>query len=126
MVKEFIHTKKAPRPAGPYSQGIRSGTMMFVAGQGLVDPATGERPTDIEPQTRQTILNVKAILEAGGYSLEDAVKVTVYLKNADDFQKMNGVYREFFSQNPPARTTVVAQFVNPEMLIEIDAIACKR
>jgi len=98
--------------------------ILFVAGQGPFDPTTGKCSTDIKAQTRQTILNVKAILEAGGYSLEDAVKVTIYLRNADDFQKMNEVYREFFLQNPPARTTIVVQFVNPEMLVEIDAIAC--
>jgi 2-iminobutanoate/2-iminopropanoate deaminase len=97
--------------------------MMFVAGQGPVDTSTGKRAADIESQTRQTILNVKAILETGGFSLEDVVKVTVYLGNRGDFQKMNGVYQGFFSRNPPVRTTVVAEFVNPEMLVEIDAIA---
>jgi 2-iminobutanoate/2-iminopropanoate deaminase len=123
LTKEFIQTDKAPRPGAAYSQGIRSGQILFVAGQGPVDPRTGKRAADIETQTRQTILNVKAILEAGGCSLEDVVKVTVYLGNADDFQKMNRVYQEFFSRNPPTRTTVVAKFVNSEMLVEIDAIA---
>lgn len=97
--------------------------MLFVAGQGPVDPKTGKRPVDIESQTRQALLNVKAILEAASYSLGDIVKVSVFMKNAADFQKMNRVYETFFPENPPTRTTVEVKFVNPEMLIEIEAIA---
>lgn len=125
MGKEFIRTDKAPKPAGPYSQGIATDPFMFVAGQGPSNPATGKMEATIEQQTRQTILNIKAILESGGYSLKDVVKVGVYLKNGSDFQKMNKVYLEFFQEDLPVRTTIVAQFMNPEMLIEIDAIAHK-
>lgn len=79
--------------------------------------------SDIESQTRQALMNVKAILDASGCSLRDIVKVSVFLKNMDDFKKMNEVYKTFFPENPPTRTTVEAKFPAPAMLIEIDAIA---
>jgi len=123
-MKDFIRTQNAPQPLGPYSQGIMAGNMLFIAGQGSIDPKTGKMlGEDIESQTRQTMQNVKAIVEASGFSMSDLVKVTIYLKNASDFQRMNDVYKTFFSQSPPTRTTVQAGFVNPNMLIEIDAIA---
>ena len=110
---------------GPYSQGIRAGQFLFVAGQGPADPKTGTMASDIETQTRQTLQNVKAIVEASGYSLGDVVKTSIFLKNASDFQKVNEIYKTFFETNPPARTTVEAKFVAANMLIEIDAIAYK-
>ena len=123
-MKEFIKTQNAPQPLGPYSQGIKAGNMLFVSGQGSIDPKTGKMlGEDIETQTRQTMQNIKAIVEASGFSMSDLVKVSIYLRNASDFQKMNEIYRTFFSQNPPTRTTVQTGFVNPSMLIEIDAIA---
>jgi 2-iminobutanoate/2-iminopropanoate deaminase len=123
-MKEFIKTQNAPQPLGPYSQGIKAGNMLFVSGQGPIDPKTGKMlGEDIETQTRQTMQNIKAIVEASGFSMSDLVKVSIYLKNASDFQKMNEIYRTFFSQNPPTRTTVQTGFVNLSMLIEIDAIA---
>jgi 2-iminobutanoate/2-iminopropanoate deaminase len=123
-MKEFIKTQTAPHPVGPYSQGIKAGNMLFVSGQGSIDPKTGKMlGEDVETQTRQTMQNIKAIVEASGFSMSDLVKVSIYLKNASDFQKMNEIYRTFFSQNPPTRTTVQTGFVNPSMLIEIDAIA---
>ena len=124
MTKEFIRTPNAPQPLGPYSQGIRTGNFLFVAGQGPIDPKTGKIiATDIETQTSRTLQNIQAILEASGFSMRDVVKVSVFLKNATDFQKMNEVYKTFFSENPPTRTTVEAGFTAPSMLIEIDAIA---
>jgi 2-iminobutanoate/2-iminopropanoate deaminase len=123
-MKEFIKTQNAPQPLGPYSQGIKAGNMLFVSGQGSIDPKTGKMlGEDIETQTRQTMQNIKAIVEASDFSMSDLVKVSIYLKNASDFQKMNEIYRTFFSQNPPTRTTVQTGFVNSSMLIEIDAIA---
>jgi 2-iminobutanoate/2-iminopropanoate deaminase len=110
---------------GPYSQGIKAGSFLFIAGQGPADPKTGKMASDIETQTRQTLQNVKAIIEASGLSLSDVVKVSIFLKNGSDFQKMNEVYRTFFQNNPPTRTTIEAKFVAPDMLIEIDAIAYK-
>ena len=123
LSRQFIQTENAPQPRGPYSQGIKAGPLVFVAGQGPVDPKTGRLATDIETQTRQTLLNMKSIIEASGHSLEDVVKVSVFLKSAEHFPKMNSVYKAFFPKNPPTRTTVVVEFVNPDMLIEIDAIA---
>jgi 2-iminobutanoate/2-iminopropanoate deaminase len=109
---------------GPYSQGIKVGNLVFVSGQGAGDVKTGQLVgSDIESQTRQALMNVKAILEASGCSLRDVVKVSVFLKNMDDFKKMNEVYKTFFPENPPTRTTVEAKFPAPAMLIEIDAIA---
>jgi 2-iminobutanoate/2-iminopropanoate deaminase len=123
-MKEFIKTQNAPQPLGPYSQGIKAGNMLFISGQGPIDPNTGKMlGEDIKAQTRQTMQNIKAIAEASGFSMSDIVKVSIYLKNASDFQKMNEIYRTFFSQNPPTRTTVQTGFVNPSMLIEIDAMA---
>ena len=125
MPKESVRTPNAPQPMGPYSQGIRAGQFLFVAGQGPADPKKGTMASDIETQTRQTLQNVKAIVEASGYSLGDVVKTSIFLKNASDFQKVNEIYKTFFETNPPARTTIEAKFVAPNMLIEIDAIAYK-
>ena len=123
MVREFIITPNAPQPAGPYSQAIKAGSFVYVAGQGPVDSKTGKMGEDIETQTRQTLLNVKAIIEASGCTMSDVVKVSVFLKNASDFSKMNDIYKTFFPLNPPTRTTVEVKFVAPGMLIEIDAVA---
>jgi 2-iminobutanoate/2-iminopropanoate deaminase len=123
-MKEFIKTQNAPQPLGPYSQGIKAGKMLFVSGQGSIDPKTGNMlGEDIAMQTRQTMQNIKAIVEASGFSMSDLVKVSIYLKNASDFQKMNEIYMTFFSENAPTRTTVQTGFVNSSMVIEIDAIA---
>jgi len=123
LPKQFFQTREAPQPIGPYSQGIKAGQFLFVAGQGPADPKTGKMASDIETQTRQTLYNVKAIIEASGFSLSDVVKTSIFLNNAGDFPKVNDVYKTFFQNNPPTRTTVEVKFVAPEMLIEIDAIA---
>ncbi len=124
MTKQFVRTPNAPQPLGPYSQGIKAGNFLFVAGQGPIDPKTGQMSSEeIETQTRQTLENIKAIVEASGLSMRDLVKVSIFLKNVDDFRKMNEVYKTFFLENPPARTTVEAKLPAPGMLIEIDAIA---
>ncbi len=100
--------------------------MFFVAGQGPTDPKTRQYAgTDIESQTRQTLTNVKSILEAAGFSMKDIVKVMVFLKDGNDFKMMNEVYKTFFQDKPPTRTTVVAKFAVPAMLVEIDAIAAR-
>ena len=126
MTKKFIKTQSAPQPIGPYSQGIRAGNFLFVSGQGPIDPKTGKMiEADIVKQTHQTLQNIKAIVEDSGLTLSDVVKVSIFLKNASDFQKMNEIYKTFFQENPPTRTTVQAEFVSPGMLIEIDAIACR-
>jgi 2-iminobutanoate/2-iminopropanoate deaminase len=126
MEKEYVKTSNAPQPMGPYSQGIRVGNLLFVAGQGPTDPKTGRfAGSDIETQTRQTLNNVKSIVEAGGFSVRDIVKVMVFLKDSNDFKKMNEVYKTFFPENPPTRSTAEAKFVATDMLIEIEVIAAK-
>ncbi|MFN3622363.1 MAG: RidA family protein [Nitrososphaerales archaeon] len=123
-MRRAVKTSKAPKPAGPYSQAVRAGDFIYVAGQGGVDPSTGKFVDGgVEEQTRQTLKNIEAILKAAGSSLDDVVKVSVFLRDVKDFQTMNKVYSEFFKKPPPARTTVGVSFVAPEMLVEIDAVA---
>ena len=125
MAKQATRTANAPQPVGPYSQAITVEGFVFVSGQGATDPSSGRLVgADIESQTKQTLNNVKAIVEASGLAIRNIVKVSVYLKNMSDFKKMNEIYKSYFTETPPARTTVqVAALPLPEMLIEIDAIA---
>lgn len=121
-----IHTPKAPAAIGPYSQAIQAGKMVFVSGQIPVDPATGEfAGNDITTQTRQSLTNVKAILEQAGYSCADVVKTTVLLADMGDFAAMNAVYSEFFSEPFPARAAFAVKTLPKGALVEIEAIACK-
>jgi 2-iminobutanoate/2-iminopropanoate deaminase len=123
MVKEVFKTNRAPAPIGPYSQAVKAGSLLFISGQGPIDPKTGKKVAgDIKEQTRQVLENLKGILEAAGLTLENVVKVNVYLKNMNDFPKMNEVYKEYFKENPPARTTVQATPPG-DIDVEIDAIA---
>lgn len=127
MPRQAIRTQNAPQPIGPYSQGILANSFLFVSGQGAVDPNSGRIVgTDIESQTRQTLNNVQSIVEASGLSMQDIVKVSIYLKHMSDFKRMNEIYKSFFPNSPPARTTVQAELPLPEMLIEIEVVACKR
>jgi 2-iminobutanoate/2-iminopropanoate deaminase len=123
--KQVIRTEKAPSPIGPYSQGILAENFIFVAGQAGTDPKTGRVPEDIAGQTRQTLNNIKSIVEAAGSSLENVVRVGVFLRDINDFTEMNKVYQTFFQQNPPARTTIQATLPG-KFLVEIDAIAVKK
>jgi 2-iminobutanoate/2-iminopropanoate deaminase len=121
--REVIVTDKAPLPVGPYSQAIKAGNLIFVAGQGPIDPKTRQIiGNTIEEQTEATLKNIKAILEEAGSSMEDVVKVTVYLSNMEDFDAMNKVYSRFFREKPPARTTIQAKLWR-NIMVEIDAIA---
>ena len=124
MTKHIVRTDKAPTPVGPYSQGTKVGNLVFVSGQGPFDSNTGKIiGNDISSQTRRTLENVKAILEASGLTMGDVVTVSVFLKTPEYFHGMNETYKIFFPENPPTRTTVVAGFVAPSMLIEVNAIA---
>ncbi|MBO7253047.1 MAG: RidA family protein [Oscillospiraceae bacterium] len=121
-----IHTPNAPAAIGPYSQAVQAGNMLFVSGQIPIDPATGEfAGSDIVTQTTQSLTNVKNILEAAGYSLNDVVKTTVLLADIADFASMNGVYAAFFSDNKPARAAFAVKDLPRGALVEIEAIACK-
>jgi 2-iminobutanoate/2-iminopropanoate deaminase len=118
---EAIRVDDAPVPGGPYSQGIIAGPFVFVAGQVPRDPRTGQVPAGIEAQTHQVLRNIEAILRGGGASMADVVKVTVHLVNLEDFAAFNGVYKEYFQEPLPVRTTVGSQL--NQILVEIDVIA---
>ncbi|MDF2724546.1 MAG: endoribonuclease [Paenibacillus sp.] len=120
-MKQEIRTTKAPMPAGPYSQGLRIGNRVYVAGQGPKNPETGVIPETIEEQTRQVLLNVQAILHEAGATMDDVVKVTTHLRSLSDFDAYNSVYVQFFNKPYPVRTTVGSELRN--MLVEIDVIA---
>lgn len=119
-----ISTERAPQAIGPYSQAIVANGFVFVAGQGALDPATGRyEPSDISTETRLTLANVRAILEAAGSSMERVVKVTVYLRNINDFAAMNAVYATYFREPYPARATIQAAALPRGLAVEIDVIA---
>jgi 2-iminobutanoate/2-iminopropanoate deaminase len=121
--RTVIATELAPQAIGPYSQAIRAGDFLFTAGQVPIDPATGQLiEGDISAQTRRALLNVRAILEAAGTSLQKVVKTTVFLANMNDFSAMNAVYAEFFPANPPARSTFAVAGLPRNALIEIETI----
>lgn len=121
--KKVISTENAPKAIGPYSQAIEVGCFMFLSGQlGLV-PSSGEFVAGgIEEQTRQALSNLKSIVESRGYSFDLVVKTTVFLKDMNEFSKMNSVYGEFFVQDPPARSTVEVAALPKGGLVEIEAI----
>lgn len=121
-MRKSIVTPNAPKPAGPYSHAVVADGFVFVAGQGPMNPRTGHMDLgDIKAETRRTLLNIQAILEAAGCSLTDVVRVGIFLADLEDFESMNDVYREFFPKDQPARTTVGVQL--SRMKIEIDCIA---
>ena len=123
MEKQVIFTDKAPAAIGPYSAAIHAGSFIFTSGQIPVDPATGGMPATIEEQTRQSLNNVKAILEAAGTDMAHVVKTTVFLQSMSDFAAMNGVYSEFFSGAYPARSAVEVACLPKGAKVEIEAVA---
>ncbi len=126
-VKQIVFTDQAPKAIGPYSQAIQTEAMVFTAGQIGLDPATGEIVQGgIEAQTRQVLANLQRILEAANSGIQFVVKTTVFLKDMSDFPKMNTIYGQVFSENPPARTTVAVAALPREALVEIEAIAVQR
>jgi 2-iminobutanoate/2-iminopropanoate deaminase len=117
-------SKDGPKAIGPYSLGIIARDLLFTSGQAGLSPKTGELvPGGIEAETRQTIENLKSILEASGSNLEKVIKTTVYLKNMGDFAAMNAVYAEFFGEDSPARSTIQAAALPKNAMVEIEAIA---
>ena len=125
MKRMVIATPNAPAAIGPYSQGaVLHGSVLYTAGQIALVPATGELAgPGIEQQTQQVLENLKAILQAGGASLESVVKTTVYLKDMSEFSAMNAVYSTYFREAPPARTTIEVSRLPKDARVEIDAIA---
>ena len=123
MHKQVIRTEKAAPPGGHYSQGMKWGELVFTAGQGGKNPATGEMASDIRGQTRQSLENIKAILAEAGTSLDNALKATVFLRDMGDFAAMNEVYAGYFPKDPPVRSVGQADFAG-DMMVEIEIIAC--
>jgi len=122
--KKIIHTDKAPQAIGPYSQAVRTQNMVYTAGQIGLDPATMEIVSGgVEAETRQVLNNLKQVLEAANSGLNYVVKTTVFLRDMADFPRMNAIYAEFFSENPPARSTVAAAALPKGVAVEIEAIA---
>lgn len=125
MSNQIICTKNAPAAVGPYSQGIKGGNTLYVSGQLPINPNTGELYIggDIKEETRISLENVKAILEASGATLNDVVKCTVYIKNMDQFSSINEMYAQFFIENKPARACVEVSRLPKNANVEIDVIA---
>jgi len=125
MKKEILLSKDAPQPKGPYSQAVKAGNLIFVSGQGAWDPKTGKLMAhgDIAAQTEIIFENIKSILSAAGCTLSDVVKSNVFIKDLNEFSKYNEVYKRYFPDNYPARTTVKITDFEEGMCIEIDVIA---
>jgi len=123
MKKEVINISGAPNL--PFSSAVKADNYIFVSGQVGHTDEKGNRIDDIEGQTRRCMDQIAKILEKAGASMQDVVKVTIFLGNVSDYQKMNDVYKSYFPSEPPARSTVIAGLAIPGMLVEIDCIACK-
>jgi 2-iminobutanoate/2-iminopropanoate deaminase len=124
MEKQIVKTVNGPKAIGPYSLGVKAGPFMFVSGQLGLDPATGNMVEGgVEAETRQALKNLQAILEAGGCGMPQVVKTTVFLRDINDFGRMNAVYAEFFGENPPARSTVQVAALPRNGAVEIEVVA---
>ncbi len=124
-MKTQIATEKAPGAIGPYSQAIDCGPFVYASGQIPLNPATGEMAEGITEQTRQSLANVKAILEAAGLTMANVIKTTVFLADMNDFAAMNAVYAEAFQAPFPARSAVAVKTLPKNALVEIEVIAVK-
>ena len=125
MGKKIIATDKAPAAIGPYSQAIEAGGFVFASGQIPVDPATGNIPDGIEAQAKQALTNVKNLMEASGLSMDNIVKTSVFIKDMNDFAKVNEVYATFFERDFPARSCVEVTRLPKDVLIEVEVIAAR-
>ena len=124
-MKKVISTTNAPAAIGPYSQAIEVNGMVFTSGQIPVNTATGEIPEGIEAQAEQVMTNIKNLLEAAGTSMENVIKTTVFIKEMDDFGKVNAVYAKYFEGDCPARSCVEVARLPKDVLMEMEAIALK-
>lgn len=125
MTKEVINTNNAPEAIGPYSQGVIVGDFVYTSGQIPLNPVTGELVTDIKLATKQSMENIKAILEEAGTSLNNVVKTSIFLKDLNDFEAVNEVYGTYFIENKPARSCVQVAKLPKDAVIEIEAISVK-
>lgn len=125
-MKKIIQTEKAPAAIGPYSQGVIKNGTLFISGQIPTDPQSGEIiGNNVTEQTQQVLANLEAILTEAGYTKEDVVKTTCYLRDMGKFSEMNAVYARFFTTTPPARAAVEVSRLPKDVLLEIEAIAIK-
>ena len=123
-MKEIISTYKAPAAIGPYSQGVRAGGFLFLSGQIPLDPKTMTVVAgDVAAQTEQALMNMKAVLESQGLDFSDVVKTTVFIKDMNDFGRINEIYAKFFTKDAPARSCVEVARLPKDVLVEIEAIA---
>ena len=122
-VKRVISTDKAPAAIGPYSQAVQAGHFLYISGQIPVNPVSGEVPGDIASQAKQSLENLKAILEAAGYSLSNVVKTTIFAADINDFSEVNQVYAQYFAKDAPARSFVAVKDLPKGVGIEIEAVA---
>ena len=122
-MKKAMMVAKAAKPLGPYSHAVIANGFVYVSGQGPANPQTGLLPATIQEQVKQTLENIKAILEGVGSSLEQVVKVNAYLSDVANFGEYNQVYRTYFTHDFPARTTIGCTMLEAEMLVEIDCVA---
>ena len=126
-MKKIIHTDKAPKAVGPYSQAVESNGMLFISGQIPVNPQSGKIVDGgIEAQTRQVMENIGAILEEAGYTYKDVIKSTCLLENMDNFAAMNAIYAEYYPENPPARAAFGVVKLPLGVMVEIETIAVKQ
>lgn len=127
MIRETVQTDRAPGAVGPYSQGTRSEDLVFTAGQIPLDPGTGKMVAGgIQEQSRQVLENLQAVLEAAGAGMDTVMKTTVFLQDMGEFALMNEIYGEFFSDNPPARSTVEVAALPLGARVEIEAVALRK
>ena len=127
MKKQTVNTKKAPAAIGPYAQAIKVGDFVYTSGQISINPENGEvERGDVISQTRRVLDNLIAVLTEAGAALDTVIKTTVFLKSMGDFAAMNGVYSEYFSEQPPARSCVQISMLPKDVLVEIEAVAYQK
>ena len=125
MANKVIHTDKAPAAVGPYVQAIQAGNTLYTSGQLGLIPETGTLPEGVEAQAKQSLMNIKAILDAAGCAVSDVVKTTVFLKDMSDFAAVNAIYADFFGESKPARSCVEVARLPKDGLVEIECVAVK-
>lgn len=126
MSKSVVYSDQAPEPIGPYSQAIQAGNMLFISGQIAIERSSGNIiNSDIESETRQVMVNLEKVLKAAGFDFPNVVKSSIFLKDMNNFPKVNAIYGEYFNTNPPARETVEVSRLPKDVNVEISCIAVK-
>lgn len=126
MSKSVVYSDQAPEPIGPYSQAIQAGNMLFISGQIAIERSSGNIiSSDIESETRQVMVNLEKILKAAGFDFSNVVKSSIFLNDMNNFPKVNAIYGEYFTTNPPARETVEVSRLPKDVNVEISCIAVK-